>query len=135
MAEPPDEIPYKNEGNGYNPYFEKSEDPTELVAYVQIIVSQIELKGKTKTLVPESPAEVKTSTQADPVFSLITNLEQQVARMKAFMNTLYQIQQTISESEITIRERQGELDTVVNKLNEVKRQITDITGSSDNTGL
>jgi len=47
------------------------------------------------------------------------------------MNALYQIQQTISEAEIIIRERQRELDTAANKLGEVKKQIADITGSSD----
>ena len=42
------EMPSKSDRNGYNTCFEKSDNPAELASYIQIIVSQTELKEKAK---------------------------------------------------------------------------------------
>src|SRR4030042_3966634 len=125
---PTEDVPTKGNGNGYNTCFEKSDNPAELASYIQIMVSQTELREKAKTPATELPDEVNANPETEPVLSIVTNLEQQISKMKSLMNALNQIQETISEAEVIIHERQQAMDTVVNKLDEVKKHIKDITG-------
>jgi DNA-binding response OmpR family regulator len=131
VEKPTDDIPTKGNGNGYNTCFEKSDNPTELASYIQIIVGQAELKEKAKAPVKKVSGEVETSLENEPVLSIVTNLEQQVTKIKSLMSALHQIQKTIAEAEVIIHERQEAMDTVVHKLNEVKKHINDITGNSE----
>ena len=133
VEKPTDDIPAKGNGNGYNTCFEKSDNPAELASYIQVIVSQTELKEKAKAPAKEPPGKVEAPSETEPVLSIVTNLEQQITKMKSLMSALQQIQETISEAEVIIHERQQAMDTVVNKLNEVKKHINDITGHSDIT--
>lgn len=128
-----EEIPSKGNGNGYNTCFEKSENPAELASYIQIIASQTELKKKSKTTDKEISEELEIASETEPVLSIVTNLEQQIDKVKSLMSILNQIQETISEAEEIIHERQQAMDTVVNKLDQVKKHINDITGNSDNS--
>jgi len=128
-----DDIPFKSDGSGYDTCFEKSDNPAELASYIQIIASQTELKEKAKETEKELPEGIEVTPETEQVLSIVTNLEQQISKMKSLMSTLNQIQETISEAEEIIHERQQAMDTVVDKLDQVKKHINDITGNSNNS--
>ena len=92
-----EEVPSKGNGNGYNTCFEKSDNPAELASYIQIIVSQTELKEKAKIPPKEQSDELEPNPETE-VLSIVSNLEQQIIKMKSLMNALHQIQETISET-------------------------------------
>jgi DNA-binding response OmpR family regulator len=109
---------------GFDAYFQRSADSQELVAYIKSIyqpVSNENIEADKKEVDP-------VSGQSDSIFNVVSQLEHQVARVKAVMTSLGQMREKISEAESITRQQRKVFDIVINRLSEVSQQLEQLDG-------
>lgn len=124
------EIP--TSGDGFDAYFQRAANPQELITYIKGVVNQPE--GKREMMPARREVSSVASSQSETVFNIVTDLEQQIARIRAVMVGLSQMQGKISEAEDIVRKQQQALEVARTRLNEVNAYLDGISGNHDSKG-
>lgn len=116
-------------GDGFDAYFQRSANLQELVAYIKGIVNQPEAN---RGMVPVK-REVATAgtSQSESVLNIVTDLEQQISRIRAVMIGISQMQGKISEAEDIVRKQQQALEIARSRLAEVNEYLGGLAGNHD----
>ncbi len=118
--------------DGFDAYFQRAANPQELVTYIKGVVNQPE--GSRETMSPRRDMSPVTSSQSESVFNIVTDLEQQIARIRAVMVGLSQMQGKIAEAENIVQKQQQALEVARSRLAEVNSYLEGLSGDHASRG-
>ena len=119
-------------GGGYDAYFPRSANPQELVTYIKSVVQHPEIKRETVAL--KKRVDIVAPSQAESIVDIVTDLEQQIVKIKTVMSGIGQMQSQIADAQDIVRQQQQALEIVLRKLAEVNRHLENFAGDNADKG-
>ena len=108
-------------GDGFDAYFQRAANPQELVTYIKGVVNQPD--GRVETMSAQREVSTVISSQSESVFNIVTDLEQQITKIRAVIVGLSQMQGKISEAEDIVRKQKQALEVARTRLAEVNSYL------------